>query len=156
VKTTDTAWDALKADVERMAAEEAMIASYLYAAVLSHSSLEDALSYLLAEKPASPSISAMSLRETILGSLAASAEMRDAVRRDLSAFGIGKGIMIDHGTGVVIGDGSKIGAGSVVLKNVPTHTTVAGVPARIVGTPKTDKPSLLMDQSIEGKKEDPR
>lgn len=33
---------------------------------------------------------------------------------------------------VVIGKGSKIGAGSVVLKNVPPHCTVVGVPGRVV------------------------
>ena len=33
---------------------------------------------------------------------------------------------------VVIGEGSKVGAGSVVLKDVPSHCTVVGVPGRIV------------------------
>lgn len=33
---------------------------------------------------------------------------------------------------IVIGHDSKIGAGSVVLKNVPPHSTVVGVPGRIV------------------------
>ncbi len=33
---------------------------------------------------------------------------------------------------VVIGKGSKVGAGSVVLKNVPPYSTVVGVPGRIV------------------------
>ncbi|HOO22687.1 MAG TPA: serine O-acetyltransferase [Clostridia bacterium] len=33
---------------------------------------------------------------------------------------------------VVIGKGSKIGAGSVVLKNVPPYCTVVGVPGRVV------------------------
>jgi len=33
---------------------------------------------------------------------------------------------------VVIGKGSKIGAGSVVLKDVPPHSTVVGVPGRVV------------------------
>ena len=33
---------------------------------------------------------------------------------------------------VVIGDYTKIGAGSVVLKNVPSHCTVVGVPGRVV------------------------
>lgn len=34
---------------------------------------------------------------------------------------------------VEIGEGAKVGAGSVVLKDVPPHTSVAGVPAKIVG-----------------------
>lgn len=41
---------------------------------------------------------------------------------------------------IEIGKGSKIGAGSVVLHLVPPHTTVAGVPARKVGTPNSKKP----------------
>ena len=33
---------------------------------------------------------------------------------------------------VTIGEHSKIGAGSVVLKDVPPHSTVVGVPGRVV------------------------
>src|SRR5690625_2397263 len=33
---------------------------------------------------------------------------------------------------IVIGEHSKIGAGSVVLKDVPAHSTVVGIPGRIV------------------------
>jgi len=111
---------------------------------------------------------------------------------------IGEGVMLDHGTGVVvgetavignnvsllqgvtlggtgkehgdrhpkIGDGvliganssilgnirvgacAKVGAGSVVLEDVPPHTTVVGVPARVVGTPAEDMPALNMDQRV--------
>lgn len=111
---------------------------------------------------------------------------------------IGKGILIDHGTGVVIGEtavvednvsmlhevtlggtgkehgdrhpkvrhgvligagakilgnveigaGAKIGAGSVVLEDVPPHTTVAGVPAKIVGRSEGDEPALTMDHHL--------
>ncbi len=46
------------------------------------------------------------------------------------------GVMISAGAKVLgavrIGEGSKIGAGSVVLKDVPPHSTVVGVPGRIV------------------------
>jgi serine O-acetyltransferase len=66
---------------------------------------------------------------------------------------VGHGVLIGAGAKVLgnvrIGDGAKIGAGSVVLNDVPPHTTVAGVPAKIVGRPETEAPALSMDQNIE-------
>jgi serine O-acetyltransferase len=111
---------------------------------------------------------------------------------------IGSGILIDHGTGVVIGEtavvedhvsllhevtlggtgkdtgdrhpkvrrgvligagakilgnieigrGAKVAAGSVVLKDVPPHTTVAGIPARVVGRCTVPEPALEMDATF--------
>lgn len=252
-------WSLLNQEVIRMAESEPMLASYLHATVLNHRTIEDALSYLLACKLETPYLSAMSLREVVNQAFSASAEIREAIRRDLSAVlerdpaargvaqpflhykgfhaleshrvahwlwsegrqslafylqnrisevfavdihpaaRIGMGILIDHGTSVVIGetavvgddvsmlhevtlggtgkeagdrhpkvgkgvmigagakilgnirigDGSKVAAGSVVLKEVPPHSTAAGVPARIVGRPKTDEPALLMDQDVD-------
>ncbi|HTQ98478.1 MAG TPA: serine O-acetyltransferase EpsC [Candidatus Acidoferrum sp.] len=49
---------------------------------------------------------------------------------------------------VTIGKGAKVAAGSVVLKNVDPHTTVAGIPAVPVGKPSVDQPALDMDQDI--------
>jgi serine O-acetyltransferase len=254
----DPIWTKLHEEVVVMAQSEAMLASYLYAAVLNHRTLEEALSYLLAGKLASQYISAMSLRDLIAQALQWSPEIRQAVRRDLCAvcerdpaarglaqpflhykgfhalqshrvahwlwendrkplafflqnrisetFGvdihpaarIGKGILIDHGTSVVIGEtavvgddvsmlhevtlggtgkesgdrhpkigngvmigagakilgnikvgaGSKIAANSVVLREVPPHATVAGIPARVVGHPSSEKPALHMDQQL--------
>lgn len=66
-----------------------------------------------------------------------------------------RGVLIGAGAkilgNVVIGEGSKIAAGSVVLTDVPPHTTVAGVPAVVIGRPDTDQPSLEMDQGIGNK-----
>ncbi|OYD23539.1 serine O-acetyltransferase [Oceanimonas baumannii] len=65
---------------------------------------------------------------------------------------IREGVMIGAGAKILgnieVGKGAKIGAGSVVLDPVPAHTTVAGVPARVVGRPGSDKPSLDMSQNI--------
>jgi serine O-acetyltransferase len=111
---------------------------------------------------------------------------------------IGKGIMLDHGTGVVVGETAVIGdhvsimqgvtlggtgkaeqdrhpkisdgvligagaivlgnirvgecariaAGSVVVKAVPPHVTVAGVPAKIVGEAGCAQPALVMDHIV--------
>ena len=43
---------------------------------------------------------------------------------------------------------SRIAAGSVVLNDVPRCSTVAGVPAKVVGEAGCAQPSLTMDQRI--------
>ena len=81
---------------------------------------------------------------------------------------IGKGLFIDHGAGVIIGEttiigdnvsagakilgsftigeNSKIGAGSVVLEEVPPNCTVVGVPGRVVKKENQKVPRVDMDQ----------
>lgn len=63
-----------------------------------------------------------------------------------------RGVLIGAGAKILgnveIGEGSKVAAGSVVLTDVQPHTTVAGVPAVVVGRPTTEQPSLEMDQGI--------
>jgi serine O-acetyltransferase len=49
---------------------------------------------------------------------------------------------------VEVGREAKVGAGSVVLSNVPPRATVAGVPARIVAWSQGAVPALEMDQSL--------
>src|SRR5260221_2987936 len=49
---------------------------------------------------------------------------------------------------VEIGRDAKVGAGSVVLHDVPPRATVAGVPARIVGWSTGSGPTPQMDQSL--------
>lgn len=51
---------------------------------------------------------------------------------------------------IEIGCCSKVAAGSVVLKPVPASTTVAGVPARVVGEAGCAEPSRSMDQTLAG------
>jgi len=65
---------------------------------------------------------------------------------------IGDGVLISAGAKILgnirVGEGAKVGAGSVVLEDVPAHTTVAGVPAKVVGRPASDQPALEMDHDF--------
>ncbi len=65
---------------------------------------------------------------------------------------IGNGVLIGAGAKVLgnisVGNCSRIAAGSVVLADVPSCKTVAGVPARIVGEAGCDQPAVKMDQIL--------
>ena len=63
---------------------------------------------------------------------------------------IGNNVMISVGAKVLgsfkVGDNSKIGAGSVVIEEVPPNCTVVGVPGRIVKQDNVRVPRETMDQ----------
>ncbi len=251
----DPVWHNIVAETRIEAEREPILASFLYATVLNHGTLEASLSFHLASKLDSPAAPALLLREVIEQAMGSDSTIAEAIRCDIKAyrlrdsacrscatpllyykgyhalqahrvahwlwhqdrqalalffqnrisinFGvdihpaakIGAGIMLDHATGIVIGEtatignnvsimqdvtlggtgkntgdrhpkvadgvlisagakilgniiigeGSQIGAGSVVLKKVPPHTLVAGVPAKIVGHPQCSEPALRMD-----------
>ena len=255
----DPLWRGIREEVELEAAREPLLASFLYATVINHKSLEDALAFLLAGKVESNVLPAMLIRELIADAFQSDHTIGRAVRADLQAVRdrdpaahhysrpflffkgfhalqlyrvahwlwgngrealalflqsrtteaftvdihpaarIGNGILIDHATGVVvgetaviednvsmmqgvtlggtgkdsgdrhpkvrkgvligagaeilgnveIGEGAKVGAGSVVLSDVPPHVTVAGVPAVIVGAVDSDMPSLSMNHRLD-------
>ncbi|GAB1256125.1 serine O-acetyltransferase [Aurantivibrio plasticivorans] len=254
----DIVWQTILSETRCQADREPILASFIHATILNHKTLETALSFHLANKLDSPTVSAMLIREVIQEALEADRSIGEAVRADLIAmktrdptvtglsvpflfykgfhalqayrvahwlwqnsrkslalflqnqisvvFGvdihpaasIGCGIMLDHATGIVIGEtavvednvslmqsvtlggtgkecgdrhpkvrrgvlisagakvlgnieigeGAKIGAGSVVLKNVEPHTTVAGVPAIVVGRPNSSSPALDMNHQL--------
>jgi serine O-acetyltransferase len=63
---------------------------------------------------------------------------------------IRRGVLIGAGASILgnveVGHCARIAAGSVVLKPVPHNTTVAGVPARVVGEAGCPEPARSMDQ----------
>ncbi len=63
---------------------------------------------------------------------------------------IGNNVMISAGAKVIgsftVGDNSKIGAGSVVLSEVPPNSTVVGIPGRVVKREDVRLPQLDLDQ----------
>lgn len=63
------------------------------------------------------------------------------------------GVLLGAGAKVLgnveIGEGAKVGAGSVVLKDVPPHTSVAGVPAKMIGKTHEVSPALGMCQQFD-------
>lgn len=65
-----------------------------------------------------------------------------------------KGVLLGPGAKILgnieVGQGSKVTAASVVLKNVPAHAIVAGVPAQVVGQARTADPAQQMDQGLSG------
>lgn len=62
-----------------------------------------------------------------------------------------RGVLIGAGAKILgnveIGQCARVGAGSVVLRDVPPHVTVAGVPAKVVGVSEGD-PAGCMDHNI--------
>lgn len=64
---------------------------------------------------------------------------------------IGNGVLIGAGAiilgNIKVGDCARVGAGSVVVRDVPAHTTVVGVPAKVIGKAGAAQPSAVMDQT---------
>ena len=64
-----------------------------------------------------------------------------------------RGVLLSMGAKVLgnieIGEYSRVGAGSVVLRNVPPGCTAVGVPARLTGCAGAKNPSQEMNQVIE-------
>lgn len=260
----DRIWQLIRQEVEEEARREPLLANFFHGVVLNHKTFENTLSFLLATKLDSTTITTLALRDLIDDALANDREIGAAARADVEAVvtrdpavhlystpllflkgfhvlqayrvahyfwthdrralamflqgrisqvlsvdihpaaRIGRGILMDHATGIVIGEtavvgdnvsllhevtlggtgkesgdrhpkvrggvligagakllgnieigeGAKIGAGSVVLEDVPAHHTVVGVPARIVGRTIDEQPALGMDHRL-GKPELP-
>ena len=66
---------------------------------------------------------------------------------------IKQGVLIGAGANILgnvtIGEGAWVGSGAVVVEDVAAHTTVVGVPAKVVGRPRTEQPALDMDHKLD-------
>jgi serine O-acetyltransferase len=258
VEAYDPLWAKVRVEAEDITQQEPALGGFIFANVLNHSRLEDAISHRLAQRLGHGDVSADLIRQTFAGVLDQDGELSGIFRADLAAvadrdpacnriiepllyfkgfhalqtqrfahrlwrqgnrdfalylqsqssrvFGvdihpaarIGSGIMLDHATGIVIGETAEVGdmssllhgvtlggsgkeggdrhpkvgrhvmigagakilgnikvghcariaAGSVVLKDVPPNTTVAGVPAKVVGRAGCPDPARSMNQML--------
>ena len=70
---------------------------------------------------------------------------------------MGDGVLLGAGATILgsvsIGDGSQVGAGTLVISDLPPHCVAVGVPARIIGSfvDVTQQPSTSMDQMMDDK-----
>jgi serine O-acetyltransferase len=81
----DDVWERIRAEVTSEVSAEPALASFLHTVVLAHQRLEDALSFILASKLASQTISALTLRDLVADALSGDPAIGVAVREDLRA-----------------------------------------------------------------------
>jgi serine O-acetyltransferase len=81
----DKIWETIRAEIQRAASQEPILASFLHATVLKHETLEDAMSFHLAGKLADVSVAAMLIREVIDEAFAGDPRIRAAIRCDIQA-----------------------------------------------------------------------
>lgn len=68
---------------------------------------------------------------------------------------VGNGVLLGAGATVLgpvkIGEGSQVGAGTLVISDLPAHCVAVGVPARIIGSfiDVTEQPSIEMNQIMD-------
>lgn len=174
----DLVWEAVRRDAYAEAGKEPLLASYMHASILSHSSLEHSLAFHLANLLSAPAMISTQVQELFLNALENDQKFRESLRLDILAVmvrdpavksytdvllyfkgfhalqthrvahilwtsgrttlalflhsranavfhidihpgaKIGYGLMIDHGTGVVIGETAVIGDNVSMLHQV--------------------------------------
>jgi serine O-acetyltransferase len=68
---------------------------------------------------------------------------------------VGDGVLLGAGATllgpVTVGEGTQIGAGTLVIADLPAHCVAVGVPARIIGSfvDVTQQPSIGMNQMLD-------
>ena len=67
---------------------------------------------------------------------------------------MGDGVLLGAGASVLgnikIGDGCQVGAGGLVITDLPPHSVAVGVPVKIIGSfvDVTEQPSVEMNQMM--------
>ena len=82
---SDDVWQTIREETQCHAEHEPILASFLHATILNHASLETALSFHLANKLDSSTVSAMLIREVIQEAMQKSPCISKAIRADLLA-----------------------------------------------------------------------
>lgn len=76
----------------------------------------------------------------------------DSPRGDSYRLVIGNDVWIGHGAiciaGITVGTGSVVAAGSVVTKDVPPYTVVAGNPARVIRPRFTEQEIIAHEEAL--------
>jgi len=78
-------WNRIRDEVSEEARREPALASFFYAVVLSHKSLESSLSYILASKLGNTMVPALTLRDLMCEVFSSSEDIGVAIRADLQA-----------------------------------------------------------------------
>ena len=81
----DPVWTTIRSEAEQLAADEPLMASMVHAVVLNHRTLEDALSYRIADKLSSPEMPGLLIREICDAAYADRPEIGVAARADIIA-----------------------------------------------------------------------
>lgn len=81
----DPVWTTIRTEAERMATDEPLVASMVHAIVLNHKTLEDALSYRIADKLASAEMPSLLVRELCDQAFADRPDIGIAARADIMA-----------------------------------------------------------------------
>jgi serine O-acetyltransferase len=258
IEAYDPIWERIRSEAEEIARREPALGGFIFANVLNHPRLDDAICHRISHRLGGDDVSADLIRQAFDRILGEDGELPGIFRADLAAVAdrdaactriiepllyfkgfhaletqrfshrmwkagerdfalylqsqasrvfavdihpaarIGRGIMLDHATGIVIGETAEVGdmssllhgvtlggsgkeggdrhpkvgrhvmigagakilgnikighcarvaAGSVVLKEVPPNTTVAGVPAKVVGKAGCPDPARSMNQML--------
>src|SRR3546814_13032882 len=78
----DPVWSTIREEAVAVAAAEPLLGSLVHSAILHHERLEDALSYILAQKLGTDTLSALGLREVVEEAMDADPDIGNAVRAD--------------------------------------------------------------------------